>query len=60
MKLLPLVYKKDVKILYDGSYINWGRTINNIEVLNPESISKNKNPNIVITSIISLIRLKIE
>ena len=53
MKLLSLVYKKDVKILYDGSYINWGRTINNIEVLNPESISKNKNLNIVITSIIS-------
>jgi SAM-dependent methyltransferase len=53
MKLLALNYTLPIEYLFDGSYINWERKINNITVSSPESIKNHNKLNLVITSIIS-------
>lgn len=48
-----LNYNLPIEYLFDGSYINWERKINNITVLSPESIKNHNKLNLVITSLIS-------
>jgi hypothetical protein len=48
-----LNYTLPIEYLFDGSYINWERKINNITVSSPESIKNHNKLNLVITSIIS-------